>query len=122
MDRQREQSEHMPRKMRQIRILLVIASLVLVCGLFAQITVRSQVSDRAKEIAAVQAQIEALSSNVDNLTRCINQHHNLPDIEKRALTMGMVSVQEDQMRRVVLSDVNTSTQTVANTDGEEING
>ena len=117
-----EQNGRMRREKRQIRFLLVIAALVLVCGLFAQITVRAQVTGQAKEIAAVQAQINAMNADADNLTLCINQHHNLEVIRSRALAMGMTQPQDGQVRRVSLPNFNTSTQTVANTDGEEING
>ena len=70
----------------------------------------------------MQAEIRAMSADADNLTLCINQHHDLEAISKRALAMGMTQPAEGQVRRVSLPAANTSTQTVANTDGEEING
>lgn len=122
MDRTNERNGRIRRETRQARFLLVVAALVLFCGLFAQITVRAQVSGQAKEIAAVQAEIRAMSADADNLTLCINQHHDLDAIGKRALAMGMTQPAEGQVRRVALPVANASTQTVANIDGEEING
>jgi len=117
-----ERNERIAQERRRNKLLIALAALVLVCGLFAQITVRAQVSGRAKEIAAVQAQIRTLNAEVANLTMCINQHHNIDEIGKRALTMGMIEQKEGQVRSIALSSVNTPTQTVANIDGEEING
>lgn len=117
-----ERDGRMRREARQVRFLLIAAALVLFCGLFAQISVRAQVSGQAKKIAAVQAQIRALTADADNLTLCINQHHDLTAIGARALEMGMTQPQEGQVRRVALPAANTSTQTVANIDGEEISG
>ena len=88
MDRTMERNKRMQQETKTMRFLLVLAVMVFVCGLFAQITVRAQVSDRAKEIAAVQAQIRMLSAEAENLTTCINQHHNTNEISKRALAMG----------------------------------
>jgi len=122
MDRTMERNERIAQERRRNKLLIALAALVLVCGLFAQITVRAQVSGRAKEIAAVQAQIRTLNAEVANLTMCINQHHNIDEIGKRALTMGMIEQKEGQVRSIALSSVNTPTQTVANIDGEEING
>ena len=122
MDRQMEQKERMQIEKRRTRLLIVVAAMVLVCGLFAQISVRAQVSARAKEVAAMQAQVRLMSAEAQNLTNCISQHHNLEAIGLRAAALGMTPVQEGQMRRVVLPAANTSTQTVANIDGEEING
>jgi len=117
-------SSRMRREKRQTQVLLVAAAVVLFCGLFAQIAVRAQVSGQAKQIAAVQAQIRAMSVDADNLTLCINQHHDLEAIGRRALAMGMGQPTEDQLRVITLPEAggNTSTQTVANIDGEEMNG
>ena len=123
MDRTMVRGKRMRREKRQTRMLLIAAAVVLFCGLFAQIAVRAQVVGQNKQIAAVQAQIRALSVDADNLTLCINQHHDLEAIGRRALAMGMGQPTEDQLRRVSLPAAgNTSTQTVANIGGEEING
>lgn len=112
------------REQRMTRMLLVAAAVVLFCGLFAQIAVRAQVSGQAKEIAAIQAQMSAMNADAENLRLCINQYHNLEDIGKRALAMGMEQPTDDRLRVVSLPVVNTDTptQTVVNTDGEGING
>lgn len=117
MDRPMERNGRMRREARQTRLLLIAAAMVLFCGLFAQIAVRAQVSSQAKEIAAVQAEIRAMSASADNLTLCINQHHDLETISERALAMGMTQPTDDQLRVVNLPAANTSTQTVANIDG-----
>jgi len=124
MDRTMQRGSRMRRERRQTKVLLIVAAAVLFCGLFAQIAVRAQVSGQAKQIAAVQAQIRALSVDADNLTLCINQHHDLEAIGRRALAMGMGQPTEEQLRVVTLPAAggNTSTQTVANIGGEEING
>lgn len=124
MDRAMERSKRILREQRRVRLLLALAAVVLFCGLFAQIAVRAQISGQAKQIAAVQAQIHALNADADNLNLCINQHHNLETIGRRALAMGMEQPTDDQLRVVSLPVVHgdTSTQTVANIDGEEING
>ena len=120
MDRKMQRNRY---EQRRTKFLLAIAAVLLFSGLFAQIAVRAQVAGQAKQIAAVKAQIHALSAEADNLTLCINQHHDLEAIGKRALAMGMGQPTEDQLRVVNLPAAgNTSTQTVANIGGEEING
>lgn len=123
MDRTMEQNRRIVREKRLTRTLMIVAAAVLFCGLFAQIAVRAQVSGQTKEIATVQAGIDAMKVDAENLQLCINQHHNLEEISKRALAMGMEELTDDRLRVVSLpAGDNTSTQTVANTDGEEING
>lgn len=121
MDRtmRRQRSER-----RLTKLLLVAAAVVLFCGLFAQIAVRSQVSGQAKRVAAMQAQIRVMQADAENLQLCINQHHDLNEIGKRALALGMEPLTDERLRVVTLpnADGNTSTQTVANFGGEEING
>lgn len=123
MDRMKQRKEQARHEQRQTKILLTVAAVLLFCGLFAQIAVRAQVSAQAKEIAAVQAQLRTMQSEADNLNLCINQHHNLEDIGMRAQALGLVQPTEDQLRVVNLPQIgDTSTQTVANISGEEING
>lgn len=117
------QNRRTARQKRLTRAWLLAAAVVLFCGLFAQIAVRAQVSSQTKEIAAVRAKIDAMKVDAENLQLCINQYHNLEEIGKRALAMGMEELTEDRLRVVNLpAGDNTSTQTVANTDGEEISG
>lgn len=124
MDRTMSRYGRNRRRQRTSALLLAVAAAVLFCGLFAQITVRAQIAGQSKEIAAVQAQIRALSAEAENLSLCINQHHNLAVIEMRALDLGMGHPTEDQLRVVNLPQLNgnASTQTVSNTDGGEVNG
>ena len=111
------------REQKLTRSLLVAAAVLLFAGLFAQIAVRAQISGQAKELAAIQARMHAMSADADNLTLCINQHHDLESIGRRAIEMGMQMPGADQLRVLNLPLAgDTSTQTVANTDGEEING
>ena len=97
------------REQRLTKILLIAAAVVLFCGLFAQIAVRSQVSGQAKRVAAMQAQIRLMQAD---------------EIGKRALAMGMEPLTDERMRVVSLpnADGNTSAQTVANVGGEEMIG
>jgi len=124
MDGRAKRTYRQRREERTSRVLLIVAALVLFCGLFAQIAQRAQISAQAKEIAAVQREVAALEADAQNLELCINQHHNLEEIGRRALAMGMTQPMEDQVRVVRLPMIHgdTSTQTVANIDGEEING
>lgn len=112
------------RERRLMKILLVAAAVVLFCGLFAQIAVRSQVSGQAKRAAAMQAQIRVMQAEAENLRLCINQYHDLNEIGRRALALGMEHLTDERLRVLNLPDVdgNTSTQTVANVGGEKING
>ena len=124
MDRTMRHVRNSRREQRLTRTLLIAAAVVLFCRLFAQIAVRAQVSGQLKEIAALQARIDAMEADADNIRLCINQHHNLEEIGKRALAMGMEQLTDDRLRVVNLpaDDGNTSTQTVANIGSEEING
>ena len=112
------------REQRLTKILLIAAAVVLFCGLFAQIAVRSQVSGQAKRVAAMQAQIRLMQADAENMQLCINQYHDLDEIGKRALAMGMEPLTDERMRVVSLpnADGNTSAQTVANVGGEEMIG
>lgn len=124
MDRTMGQKRKVRYEQRLTKALLVAAAVVLFCGLFAQIAVRAQVSGQVKELAAMQARIDAMKADAENIRLCINQHHNLEEISRRALALGMEELTDDRLRVVSLpaADGNTSTQTVANIDGEEING
>lgn len=123
MDRMRARQGRIQREQKLTRSLLVAAAVLLFAGLFAQIAVRAQISGQAKELAAIQARMHAMSADADNLTLCINQHHDLESIGRRAIEMGMQMPGDDQLRVLNLPVAgDTSTQTVANTDGEEING
>lgn len=124
MDRTMKQKRSIRCEQRLTRILLVAAAVVLFCGLFAQIAMRAQISGQTKQIATARARIAALNADAENMRLCINQHHNLDEIGKRALELGMEKLTDERMRVVNLpsADTNTSTQTVANSGGEEING
>lgn len=124
MDRTMRREKYIRREQRLTKILLAAAAVVLFCGLFAQIAVRAQISSQNKMIQAVQKQICTMNAEADNLNLCINQHHNLEAIGQRALALGMIQPQENQLRSIVLSQPmgNTSMQTVANVDVEEIVG
>ena len=112
------------REQRLSRILLVVTAIVFFCGLFGQIALRSQISDLTKKKDALDAEIEMLTANAGNLDMNINQRHNLIEIEKRAKVLGMEDPSDGQLRTLSLPAAygNTSTQTVANGSGEELNG
>lgn len=103
------------------RALAVVAAAVLFAGLFAQISIRAQISSQAKQIDAVRQEIRALSANAENLNLCINQYHNLDDISARAQRLGMALPTDDQLRavRLPLTGGDTSVQTVLNAEGGE---
>lgn len=124
MDGRCGRNEKRRREQRWSRILLVVAVLVFFGGLFGQIAMRDRIADQTKKIDKVDGEIVALDANVKNLTLCINQYHNLEQIDERARALGMYEPTEEELRVVRLHSAsgNTSTQTVASSAGEEING
>lgn len=124
MDGKRNWSARRRREQRVSRVLAVTAAVVFFGGLFGQIALRAQISGQAKKIDAMHREIQALSANAENLDLCINQYHNLEIIGQRARQLGMDVPVDDQLRVVSLPQVggDTSTQTVANGDGEKISG
>ena len=121
MDRKMQRNRY---EQRRTKFLLAIAAVLLFSGLFAQIAVRAQVSGQAKEIAGIQQELYKMKAEAKNLDLCINQHHDLIAIDMRARELGFTQPTEDQLRVVNLPQINenTSTQTVANIGGEEMNG
>lgn len=112
------------REQRLSKALLILAVFVLFFGLFGQIAMRDRLSRQAKELAMVNDEIKVLSANAENLDLNINQRHNLIEIGQKAVLLGMEAADKSQMRVVQLPAMNgnTSTQTVANVSGEELNG
>ena len=86
------------------RAMMVLAALVLVAGLFFQISMRAKVSAQSKE-----------NADIMNLNLCINQSHNLEAIAARAAALGMEKIDESRVRVVSLyaPATDTSAQTVA---------
>lgn len=124
MDGRGKRATKRQREQMTSRVLLVAAALVLFAGMFMQIAVRAQITAQSKVISEIRREINTLTAEAKNLELCINQHHNPDEIERRALAMGMAQPMEDQLRVVSLPAIygDTSTQTVANNSGEEING
>lgn len=124
MNRAMQKNARRVRERRLSTILLIVVVVVLFVGLFTQITWRASLSGQAKKIAALQAEINELDALAKNLDMNIGFHHNLVKIGERAVTLGMSQPDETQLRVVSLPAAygNTSTQTVANIDSEEING
>ena len=105
------------------RFLLLMAGIVLVMGLFAQITMLARISSQNKQASELEGEIEELSANVENLELYINQYHNLKSIELRAQQLGMERPDETQIRvvSVVRSNVeDTSIQAAENIGAESI--
>lgn len=109
------------RERRLTKILLVVAALVFFGGLFGQIALRAQLSSQNKQLASLEKEIQALSANAANLDLSINQRHNLDDIGRKAILLGMEQPDESQLRVVNLPEIkeDTSAQTVLNDGGEE---
>ena len=123
MDRMSARSERIRRENRIARILMVVAAVVLFAGLAAQITVRARIFGQNKQIAEIQRDIHAMNANAENLNLYINQYHNLTTIGQRAEMLGMEKAAGEQLRYVSLPVIgDTSAQTVANGDGEEMIG
>lgn len=109
------------RERRLTKVLLIAAALVFFCGLFGQIALRAQLSGQNKQLASLEKEIQALSANAANLDLSINQRHNLDEIGRRAILLGMEQPDESRLRVVSLPQANgeTSAQTVLNDGGEE---
>ena len=109
------------RERRLTKVLLIAAALVFFCGLFGQIALRAQLSGQNKRLASLEKEIQALSANAANLDLSINQRHNLDEIGRKAILLGMEQPDESRMRVVSLPQANgeTSAQTVLNDGGEE---
>lgn len=106
------------------RALMILAAVVLFCGLMLQISLRSQINDQSKELEKVQNDIELLQANAENLKRCINDGYDDVELEEQARRLGMDYPAEGQLRVISLHmpNGNTAAQTVANVNGEEISG
>ena len=109
------------RERRLTKVLLIAAALVFFCGLFGQIALRAQLSGQNKQLASLEKEIQALSANAANLDLSINQRHNLDEIGRKAILLGMEQPDESRLRVVSLPQANgeTSAQTVLNDGGEE---
>lgn len=109
------------RERRLTKVLLIAAALVFFCGLFGQIALRAQLSGQNKQLASLEKEIQALSANAANLDLSINQRHNLDEIGRKAILLGMEQPDESRLRVVSLPQDNgeTSAQTVLNDGGEE---
>lgn len=109
------------RERRLTKVLLIAAALVFFCGLFGQIALRAQLSGQNKQLASLEKEIQALSANAANLDLSINQRHNLDEIGRKAILLGMKQPDESRLRVVSLPQANgeTSAQTVLNDGGEE---
>ena len=109
------------RERRLTKVLLIAAALVFFCGLFGQIALRAQLSGQNKRLASLEKEIQALSANAANLDLSINQRHNLDEIGRKAILLGMEQPDESRLRVVSLPQANgeTSAQTVLNDGGEE---
>ena len=109
------------RERRLTKVLLIAAALVFFCGLFGQIALRAQLSGQNKQLASLEKEIQALSANAANLDLSINQRHNLDEIGRKAILLGMEQPDESRLRVVSLPQASeeTSAQTVLNDGGEE---
>lgn len=123
MNMQYTQSNRARREAARSRILLIVAAIILIAGLFLQITMLARISSQNKAASAMEKEIVELSASADNLELSINQHHNLKQIAVRAVEMGMSRPSETQIRVVSVARSeaqNTSTQMAERIGGEEI--
>ena len=105
------------------RILMLAVAVVLVAGLFAQITMLARISSQSKQVSRLEKEITELSANAENLELSINQYHNLENIAARAQQLGMEQPDATQIRvvNVVRSNSeNTSTQAVELIDMQKV--
>jgi len=104
------------------RILMLAVAVVLVAGLFAQITMLARISSQSKQVSRLEKEITELSANAENLELSINQYHNLENIAARAQQLGMEQPDETQIRVVTVAcgEEDTSIQTVEAIDGEKV--
>ena len=82
------------------RLLLVAAGVLLLAGLFGQITMLSQISYQSKRASAVAKEIEGLYADVDNLELQISWFSDPEDIGEKAAKMGMQLPDSTQLRVV----------------------
>ena len=117
------QSQRARRESARSRTLLIVASAILIAGLFLQITMLARISSQNKAASAMEREIVELSASADNLELSINQHHDLRQIATRAVQMGMSRPNDTQIRVVSVAHSNTgntSTQMAEAIGGEEI--
>ena len=103
-------------------ILMCVFALVLFVGLVSQITMLACISGQQKQAAALEKQLSDLEAQIGNLDLCLNQFKSKECIEPRAEQLGMTLPYDTQIRVVNLPHtiVSTSTQSVVNTNAEEI--
>ena len=82
------------------RALLVAAGVLLLAGLFGQITMLSQISYQNKRASAVAKEIEGLYADVDNLELQIGWFSDPKDIKEKAAKLGMQLPDSTQLRVV----------------------
>ena len=123
MNMQYTQSQRVRREAARSKTLLIVAAVILLAGLFLQITMLARISSQNKAVSAMEREIVELNASADNLELSINQYHNLEQIAVRAQQMGMSRPSDAQIRVVSVARSNaenTSTQKAELIGGEEI--
>jgi len=123
MNMQYTQPRRRSREAARSRTLLIVAAMILLAGLFLQITMLARISSQNKAASRMEREIVELSASADNLELSINQHHDLREIATRAVEMGMSRPSDTQIRVVSVARSNaenTSTQMAEAIGGDEI--
>ena len=104
------------RRSREVRALTLAIAVVLIIGAVSLGTLGVRIHRQAAELRSVEADVERLQANADNLDHCAAMHHNLDEIRARATAMGMQEAGDGQVRLVTLPQLPGSdgVQTVAN--------
>lgn len=116
MSKRYDRYERYRRKGRRVQLsrrgrgLLVVAGIVLVTGLFVQLTMMVRISSQNRNANALVDEIQELNAQVDNLELVVDSFHNLDQIGKRARQLGMEVVDSSSTRVVNVTVPGTNTQ------------
>ena len=99
---------------RSSRVLCLATAVLLFAGFFTRITLLSQMSEKSKQVSALEREIALLRRETGSLELQINEYHNLERIAAAARQMGMEQPDDTQIRVLHVNHMNmqdTSTLT-----------
>ena len=122
MNRVQTRAQQARHDRRLNRLLMAAFALLLLAGLFSQITMLSRISAQAKQSQALETSIKELNYMTENYELGISQFHSHERVATRAAELGMIKPDESQIRVINLPVArgNTSTQSASNVGAEEI--
>ena len=90
--------ERAPVRRRIRRRLPLLLALAVFAGMFARITVLAQLSERSKQISALEAELSRMEKELSGKELLLSELHDLRRIALRAAELGMTSPEEHQIR------------------------